>query len=332
MAAGGCGAVAIVAPQADGGAVDVVRVDVPAPQDLPTTRTCVRQSDCPAGSECVGPEGCGVPWTCVAGLGRPCTDDLAPFCGCDGQTIFGSSSCPPGPYRARGPCETPVSCLLPNGGRCAAGQTCALDRCTSCLCATNGELRCESACPPDGGAPRPCRSNTDCARGEQCQGPEGCGVTWTCSSGPVGCTADIANFCGCDGRTFQGSSSCPGRNYEHRGPCESVDAGAPVCVIRGVACPVNATCDIDRCVRCRCAADLTVSCEVTPGCSVTPDAGAPCAPVQAMGEGGCERFLGYAWNGTDCVGLSGCRCVGPGCDQLAPDREACLFAHLLCPR
>lgn len=241
MAVGGCGAVAIVAPQADAGAVDVARVDVPAPQDIPTTRTCVRQSDCPSGSECVGPEGCGVPWTCVAGLGRPCTDDLASFCGCDGQTLTGSSSCPPGPYRARGACEPPL--------------------------------------------PRTCRSNTDCARGEQCQGPEGCGVTWTCSTGPVGCTADVANFCGCDGRTFQGSSSCPGQLFRHRGRCESADAGAPAC-----------------------------------------------APVDARAEGACDLFLGYVWNGRQCAPLSGCRCVGPGCEQLVSDRDACLFAHTLCPR
>lgn len=291
MALGGCGAVVLVAPQGDAGGGDVTRADTPAPQDVATPRdavaprTCLRQSDCPSGLECVGPPGCAVAWTCVALQGRPCTDDLAPYCGCDGVTIAGSSTCPPGPYRARGACEAPVSCLLPNGGRCAAGQTCAVDRCTSCACDTNGELRCRSTCPPDAGVARLCRSNSDCVGGSLCQGPEGCGVTWTCSATPVDCDADLAYFCGCDGRTFQASSSCPGQLYRHRGRCESADAGAPAC-----------------------------------------------APVDARAEGACDLFLGYVWNGRQCAPLSGCRCVGPGCDQLVPDREACLFAHTLCPR
>lgn len=337
---GGCGSVVVIGAPGDGGATDVVRVDVPAPQDvrpppdLPVIRTCARQTDCPAGTECVGPEGCGVPWTCVGGLGRPCTDDLAPFCGCDGQTVRGSSSCPPAPYRFRGPCETPPppACRLPNGAICPAGQTCLVDRCTSCLCSGSGELRCTRTCPPDAGAPRPCRSGADCARGELCQGPEGCGVTWTCQGGPIGCTADVADFCGCDRRTFQGSSSCPGQPFLHRGRCESVDAGVRSCDIRGVTCPVNTTCQIDRCTVCRCSAALQVQCSLIAGCTPPPDGGAMCPALDARGEGACDLFLGYGWNGSECVGHSGCRCVGSGCAELVSDRDECLRAHAQCAR
>lgn len=50
---------------------------------------------------------------CAPGLGRcadrdrPCTADVTPYCGCDGVTFGGSSSCPGGRYSARGPCPEP---------------------------------------------------------------------------------------------------------------------------------------------------------------------------------------------------------------------------------
>ena len=58
-----------------------------------------------------------------------------------------------------------------------------------------------------------------------CEGPPGCDTPWTCV--PLhGCTADVAPFCACDGTTFYGSSSCPGRPYRARSICgPAVDAG-----------------------------------------------------------------------------------------------------------
>jgi len=65
---------------------------------------CKTTADCPAGTECRSFEGCGpAAQRCEAPVG--CTDDLAQYCGCDGKTIEGSGSCPPAPYRHRGPCE-----------------------------------------------------------------------------------------------------------------------------------------------------------------------------------------------------------------------------------
>jgi len=32
---------------------------------------------------------------------------------------------------------------------------------------------------------------------------------------------DIRQYCGCDGVTFQGSGSCPGRLYAKTGACEA---------------------------------------------------------------------------------------------------------------
>ncbi len=68
-------------------------------------RTCRSSADCGEGELCFGPEGCDVEWTCVPD--RPCTRDLAFYCGCDGQSLTGSGSCPPAPYAHRGECPAP---------------------------------------------------------------------------------------------------------------------------------------------------------------------------------------------------------------------------------
>jgi hypothetical protein len=33
------------------------------------------------------------------------------------------------------------------------------------------------------------------------------------------CTRDLALFCGCNGLTFRGSSTCPPQPFKHRGAC-----------------------------------------------------------------------------------------------------------------
>ena len=64
--------------------------------------TCVSSRDCGAGQDCVGAEGCDSVWTCQPA--RPCTRDAVQYCSCEGETVIGSSRCPPRPYRHRGPC------------------------------------------------------------------------------------------------------------------------------------------------------------------------------------------------------------------------------------
>jgi hypothetical protein len=52
-----------------------------------------------------------------------------------------------------------------------------------------------------------------------------------------------------------------------------------------------------------------------------------CDKQDAFGEGGCQLFFGYKWNGTSCEGVSGCNCVGADCKSLWQDLGACNKAH-----
>lgn len=323
----GCGSVVVQSrPEADGGTGDTgvtPAPDRPSPSDtlppmplpdrpsadvppsMDAGRTCTTTADCDGGLECYGGEGCAVPWSCQPALGRACTDDLAAFCGCDGRTFRGSSTCPAQPFTHRGPCEMPPppppdagpgGCALGDGRECAVGTMCLVGDCTTCYCAAPGALRCTGGCvdagPTDTGTSlRTCRSSRDCPRGDLCIGEQGCGVPWTCRNIVEigGCTTDFVPFCGCDGQTFHGSSRCPGQPYQNRGGCGpvAVDAGSP---------------------------------------------GPRCAAQDARGEGNCDAFFGYVWNGTSCVGLGGCRCVGVDCRGLPFDPMTCENNHRACPR
>lgn len=66
---------------------------------------CLAASDCESGV-CEG-EGCGDdrPGECKP-ASRPCTRDLRPYCGCDGQTFRTSGSCPGQRFASRGECST----------------------------------------------------------------------------------------------------------------------------------------------------------------------------------------------------------------------------------
>ncbi len=69
----------------------------------------------------------------------------------------------------------------------------------------------------DGGS---CSKPDDCKSGV-CEG-EGCGAgsKAVCVSDARACTRDLRTYCGCDGKSFGGSGSCPGRPYQKPGACE----------------------------------------------------------------------------------------------------------------
>jgi hypothetical protein len=68
------------------------------------------------------------------------------------------------------------------------------------------------------GAPEGCTSSEQCGPGLRCQGDQGCDEPWTCKPA-VPCTKDLRAYCGCDGKTFQASGSCPGRPFAKREGC-----------------------------------------------------------------------------------------------------------------
>jgi hypothetical protein len=74
-----------------------------------------------------------------------------------------------------------------------------------------------SALIRDGGA---CERAIQCASGI-CEG-EGCSPDrqGVCMSRNRRCTRDLRVYCGCDGKTFQASGSCPGRRFASRAACQ----------------------------------------------------------------------------------------------------------------
>lgn len=95
---------------------------------------CESNEECASGI-CEG-EGCDVPGRCVP-QGRACTDDLVPYCGCDGVLFYGSGSCPEGRY------DNSLECQAPAGGECNTNDDCASGVCEGQGC---GEL--QGICAP----------------------------------------------------------------------------------------------------------------------------------------------------------------------------------------
>jgi hypothetical protein len=75
------------------------------------------------------------------------------------------------------------------------------------------------ALPSGGTAGATCFAPTDCTSGA-CEGM-GCDEAHPgrCVDRARACTMDVALYCGCDGKTFTSSGSCPGRRFSTPGGC-----------------------------------------------------------------------------------------------------------------
>jgi hypothetical protein len=73
-----------------------------------------------------------------------------------------------------------------------------------------------SAKAADGAA---CLAAADCESGI-CEG-QGCdaGSPGKCAPRKRPCTMDYREYCGCDGKIFHGSGSCPGQRFQQRDGC-----------------------------------------------------------------------------------------------------------------
>ena len=75
----------------------------PSDASVPDGGTCLTSAACASGT-CEG-QGCtdDAPGTCVPEM-RRCTRDRRPYCGCDGETLWGSSTCVNARYERPGIC------------------------------------------------------------------------------------------------------------------------------------------------------------------------------------------------------------------------------------
>jgi len=109
---------------------------------------------------------------------------------------------------------------------------------------------------PDGAN---CDVNADCESGS-CEGM-GCGpAEGTCQAKDRACTDDIRAYCGCDGKTLIGGSSCAGGRFEYEGECRTGSA-AP-----GDACDVDADCESGICQGQGCGPGQGVCSSLNPIC------------------------------------------------------------------
>jgi hypothetical protein len=61
--------------------------------------------------------------------------------------------------------------------------------------------------------------SSDCESGV-CEG-QGCSdaTPGKCAPRSRGCTRDLREYCGCDGKTFRSSGSCPGARFSAKSAC-----------------------------------------------------------------------------------------------------------------
>lgn len=112
-----------------------------------------------------------------------------------------------------------------------------------------------------------CNSADDCQSGV-CEGigcDPGEGV---CAPANRACTRDLRAYCSCEGETFRGSGSCPGRRYAYRGACAAPRAD-------GAACASDLQCQSGICEGLGCGPEETGVCVAT-GRMCTADVKAYC--------------------------------------------------------
>jgi hypothetical protein len=88
----------------------------------------------------------------------------------------------------------------------------------------------DAAVDGDNSAPIECNGDNPCAAGV-CMGAS-CSGSWSCGATTVACAADLTDYCGCDGLTFQDSGSCPRKPFAYKGKCED----GVSCDVRQVTC------------------------------------------------------------------------------------------------
>jgi hypothetical protein len=281
----------------------------------------------------MAPAGCWCDEACSKPENNDCCADKAQYC--DGA-----------PGSCKGHCggQSPSGCWC--DAACAQHGDCCLDKAQEC-----------------NGTTTSCTKNADCQSGEYCHFKDGDCLsptmnilTGTCKTVPQACYFLYDPVCGCDGKDYandclahkagtsvgkkgkcappppppgcSSNSDCQSGEYCHRDPgkcsatgtCKTIpqqcyEIYAPVCGCDGK----------DYGNDCK-ANGAGTSVAKNGECTTTTS----CDPMDAGGVGMCAMFIGYKWDGSACVGFSGCSCVGADCSKVFQTKNACEQAYSHC--
>lgn len=115
------------------------------------------------------------------------------------------------------------------------------------------------------------------------------------------------------------------------------DFGVDACgheASRGVCTPRPVSCGSDTAIVCGCdGVTYTSACLAQTAGADVAHAGAcdaRCDADDVHASGTCDLALGWFWDGSACVSLSGCVCDGTDCGLAASDPGECDAAHATC--
>ncbi len=170
----------------------------------------------------------------------------------------------------------------------------------------------------DSGTGEACGDVT-CGAGQVCCN-ESCGI---CTAPGEGCAALYCEPAG-DGGTEPPDADPPPPPSDGGPVPPPTDGGTEWC--GPVTCGPGTVCCNSSCGICTAPGE---SCPAI-GCADAGPPSGPCAPMDARGDGACALFIGFVWDGSDCVGIGGCDCVGTDCDNVTATPEECRAAHAEC--
>jgi hypothetical protein len=237
--------------------------------------------------------------------------DTAQLCQRDEEVQCEPATCASDELEA-GRCASDTPCA----GGCAGGDQCrSITQCDEILfCEPNPDCGCQGSS----------RAVERCPPGYECETTTNCGKTYICQAfmqpcEPAVCPPAHMQVPGCrdNGAECITLESCGARIA-----CERLGAqcnAIPVCPAGGVQTPGGCPNDGSEC-RDYSLCGTTITCAFPRGC----------APQEARGVGDCDASFGVAWDGAQCVLISGCECTGDGCDQLYRSFDACKDDHQIC--
>lgn len=164
----------------------------------------------------------------------------------------------------------------------------------------------------------------------QC-GPVVCGAGLECCNASCGICAPPGVACPAIACADECTTNADCAGGEYCQLDEGACGGVGVCTPRPSACdelydPVCGCDGVTHSNRCS-AAGAGVSVASVGECGTDP----VCAPLDARGEGACDAIVGVTWDGTRCLEISGCSCVGSDCGRYgAGGLERCQREYASC--